>query len=133
MDLRGSSSPTSIPIGAIAIPAARQPFAAMSERPAESNLSFAPRFGRRKAVRSPLDLRHLVAVAEGVLVVMGVYVLIGAGIGLLAGSVMVGVVAGLIAGACAVGAILLIRGSAVVAASATDPVCDEKVPVGSVR
>jgi hypothetical protein len=101
----------------------------MNEQPVESNLSFAPRFGRRQAGRAPIDLRHLVVVAEGVLVVMGVYVLIGAGIGLLAGSVMVGIVAGLIAGACAVGAILLIRGSAVAAGSATDPACDETIPV----
>jgi hypothetical protein len=71
--------------------------------------------------------------AEGALVVIGAYVLLGAGIGLAAGSVVVGAAAGAFAGFCAVSAIFLIRGSAVAAGTATEPVCEEKVPVGSAR
>jgi hypothetical protein len=49
--------------------------------------------------------------AEGGLVLVGIYVLIGAGIGDAAGSVMVGIASGVVAGLGAVAAILLIIGS----------------------
>jgi uncharacterized membrane-anchored protein len=119
-------------MGVFVIPAARQPFIAPQDSPTESKLSFSPRLRRRRAPWRALDARHLLVLAEGALVVIGAYALIGAGIGLLAGSVMVGVMAGLVAGACAVGAILLIRGSAVAAADA-DTVGEEMVPVGGLR
>jgi hypothetical protein len=45
------------------------------------------------------------------LVLVGIYVLIGAGIGDAAGSVMVGIASGVVAGLGAVAAILLIIGS----------------------
>jgi hypothetical protein len=67
-----------------------------------------------------VGMRRLITIAEGALLVVGIYVLIGAGIGVAAGSVMVGVGAGLIAGLCAMGAILLIRGSALAADTAAD-------------
>ena len=53
------------------------------------------------------------------MVLVGTYVLIGAGIGEAAGSVVVGVAAGLLAGVCAVAAILLIPGSALASRTAT--------------
>jgi hypothetical protein len=56
--------------------------------------------------------RHCLNLAEGALVLVGAYMLIGAGIGEAAGSALVGVAAGLIAGVCAIAAILLITGSA---------------------
>jgi hypothetical protein len=59
-----------------------------------------------------MRMRHRVNLAEGALVLIGVYILIGAGIGEAAGSVAVGLAAGLIAGVCAIAAILLISGSA---------------------
>ena len=113
MDLRGSASPSSIPLGAIAIPAARRPVSPLKERAAEANLSFSPAPSRRGKPWARLDTHQLIAVAEGGLLVIAIYVLIGAGIGLLAGSVMVGVYVGLVAGVCAIAAILLIRGCAV--------------------
>jgi hypothetical protein len=125
VDLRGSASPSSIPLGTIAIPAARQPFPALKEHPAEANLSFSPAPGRRDKLWARLDLHQLIAVAEGGFLVVAVYVLIGAGIGLLAGSVVVGVLAGLVAGICAIAAILLIRGSALAAGTCSDHGDDE--------
>jgi hypothetical protein len=111
VDLRASSSPSSLPAGAIAIPTARRPFQA----PARASREAAPRppaWGSSARAGSALRIRRLVTVAEVVLVVVGSYVLIGAGIGDAAGSVMVGMAAGLLAGLCAVAAIMLIRGSA---------------------
>jgi hypothetical protein len=125
VDLRGSSSPSSIPLGTIAIPAARRPLSDLKERPVEANLSFSPAPVRRDKLWARLDPHQLIAVAEGGLLVIAVYVLIGAGIGLLAGSVMVGVFVGLVAGVCAVAAILLIRGSAVAAGNSGDAGYDE--------
>jgi hypothetical protein len=133
VDLQGSSSPSSIPLGTIAIPAARRPIPALKQHPTEANLSFSPAPGRRDKLWTRLDLHQLIAVAEGGFLVIAVYVLIGAGIGLLAGSVMVGVLAGLVAGICAIAAILLIRGSAVAAGTSSDPGYDETGPVGSCR
>jgi hypothetical protein len=133
VDLRGSSSPSSIPLGTIAIPAARRPLSDLKERPVEANLSFSPALGRRDKLWARLDLHQLIVVAEGGLLVIAVYVLIGAGIGLLAGSVVVGVVTGLVAGVCAIAAILLIRGSAVAADTSGDPGYDEPGPAGSFR
>ncbi len=75
--------------------------------------------------------RHAVAMAQGAVVVVAAYVLIGAGIGFAAGSVLVGIGAGLLAGLCAVAAILLVRGSAVASGTATDSVRDDHMPVAS--
>ncbi len=133
MDLRGSSSPSSIPLGTIAIPAARSPMPARTDLSAEAGLSFSPAPGRRDKVWARPDLHQLIAVAQGGLLVIAVYALIGAGIGLLAGSVTVGVFAGLVAGICAIAAILLIRGCAVAAGTSGDPAYDEPGPVGSFR
>ncbi len=69
--------------------------------------------------------------AEGALVVVALYVLMGAGVGLAAGSVLIGVGAGLITGLCAIAAILLVRGSAVASGTAVDPPDEEPLPVGS--
>jgi hypothetical protein len=133
VDLRGSASPSSIPPGTIAIPAARRPLPDLKERATEANLSFAPGRGRRGKLWARLDLHQLIAIAQGGLLVTAVYVLIGAGIGLLAGSVMVGVFVGLVAGVCAIAAILLIRGCAVAADGSGQPGYDEPGPVGSFR
>jgi hypothetical protein len=70
--------------------------------------------------QSAVRARHWIALAKGSLVLVGLYVLIGAGIGEAAGSVLVGVTAGVIAGVCAISAILLIRGSALAARSPGD-------------
>jgi hypothetical protein len=121
VDLRGSASPSSIPLETIAIPAARRPLPDLKERPVEANLSFSSEPGRRDRLWARMDPHQVIVVAEGGFLVIAVYVLIGAGIGLLAGSVMVGVLAGLVAGVCAIAAILLIRGSAVAADASGDP------------
>jgi hypothetical protein len=82
--------------------------------PSERPLSSADRF------------RVLFHIAEAAVLVVGVYVLIGAGIGEVAGSLLVGVAAGLIAGVCAIGAILLIRGSALSAGRGSDPAAGQQ-------
>jgi tetrahydrodipicolinate N-succinyltransferase len=121
VDLRASSSPSSLPAGAIAIPRARQPFPTLTraEREAPSGPAVSPADTPARTA-SAVRIRRVVALAQAVLVVVGSYVLIGAGIGAAAGSVMVGMGAGLIAGLCAIGAILLIRGSALVTGTTTD-------------
>jgi hypothetical protein len=74
--------------------------------------------GRPARTRFTPRLRRWMSVVEGSLLLVGLYILIGAGIGDAAGSVMVGVTAGLIAGICAIGAILLISGSALTSRAA---------------
>jgi hypothetical protein len=116
--LRRSAPPTSLPDYTLAIPAARRPFEALS-RSRPHPVPGSP-FQRSLGTPSAARLRHWLSVAEGVLVLVGVYILIGAGIGEAAGSVLVGAAAGLISGVCALAAILLISGSAVAARGAAD-------------
>lgn len=118
MDLRGRSSRASLPTYAIAIPQARQPLQALTPVPRLVEAGGAE--ADESAASSAHHLRRLVRVVEAAAVVVAVYVLIGAGIGEMAGAVMVGIVAGSIAGVCAIAAILLIRGSAVAAAQGAD-------------
>jgi hypothetical protein len=109
VDLRRSSPPSSLPDLRFAIPAARQPFPQLTPTP---HLSHGSRFGQRAAsdpTAFAVRLRHRVNLAEGALVLIGAYILIGAGIGEAAGSVAVGIAA-----------ILLISGSAQAARAATD-------------
>jgi hypothetical protein len=122
VDLRRSAPPSSLPDFTLAIPAPRRPLPALTRGPRQGS----PReslFGQRATsarTASALRMRHFLNVARGSLLLVGLYMLIGAGIGDAAGSVMVGVAAGLIAGVCAVAAILLISGSALTARSAAD-------------
>lgn len=105
MDRRGRSSPGTRPLPAISIPMARRPLQAP---PVAVASPLATDAGQAQSEH----LRGLIRMAEVAIVVIGVYVLIGLGIGAAAGSLMVGAGAGLIAGVCAIAAILLIRGSA---------------------
>jgi hypothetical protein len=117
--LRRSSPPSLFSDLSHAIPVARQPAAGSTRL----SSPLAPVLGHRSAIapaNSSLRLRHFLNVAEGSLLLVAVYMLIGAGIGDAAGSVMVGVAAGLIAGVCAIAAILLISGSALTARAAAE-------------
>ncbi|HEX4015648.1 MAG TPA: hypothetical protein VHX15_02840 [Frankiaceae bacterium] len=109
MDLRRSSPPSSPTDLRFAIPAAREPLplggGALSGR---ESTALTGSVAGSTSVRA----RHCLNLAEGALVLVGAYMLIGAGIGEAAGSALVGVAAGLIAGVCAIAAILLITGSA---------------------
>ncbi len=127
MDLRKSSPSSSVSDLSLAIPAARRPFPQLSGRPAPAADPGNPSTGHPAAVA--MRLRHCVNLAEGALVLIGAYILIGAGIGEAAGSVAVGVAAGLIAGVCAIAAILLITGSAQAARTATHGVA-RRLPPG---
>jgi len=70
--------------------------------------SSAPSAGRPQRLR----LISRVSIAEGALVLVALYALVGAGIGAAAGSVLAGMLLGLFTGVCAVAAILLISGAA---------------------
>jgi hypothetical protein len=124
VDLRASSSPTSVPAGTIVIPAARRPFRALHESVDSGGFSLSRQLGEKPLWASAAGLRQLIAIVEAVLLVVGIYALIGAGIGAAAGSVMVGMGIGLIAGVGAVAAILLVRGSAVTADTPAGPACE---------
>lgn len=115
MDLRRSSLPASDPVmssaSTLAIPSARTPFQALSPSPRAHPLPGSPHSGAANAAAAARR-RHLINLAEGAFVLVGLYILLGAGIGDVAGSVLIGVTSGLVAGLCAVAAILLICGSA---------------------
>ena len=68
----------------------------------------APPAGRHQ----PLRMASRVSIAEGALVLIVLYALVGAGIGAMAGSVLAGMLLGVFTGVCAVAAILLISGAA---------------------
>ena len=122
MDLRRSAPPSSSPSPTLTIPTARRPLQTpgRSRPPLSVELPFGRSLGAAASAPPALRFHRWIGVAEGSLLLVGLYMLIGAGIGDIAGSVMVGVAAGLIAGVFAVAAILLISGSALTARAATD-------------
>lgn len=120
MDLRRSSASSSLPAAALVIPTARRPFQALARRRSQGSPQspLQRSLGAAAGIHPAVRLRHWIGVAQGSLLLVGLYTAIGAGIGDAAGSVMVGVTAGLIAGVCAVAAILFISGSALAATRA---------------
>ncbi len=121
MDLRRSAVPSSLPASTFAIPATHPPFppltrvappvgpVATSPPVVAVGTAFPHPSAGVAAATSEARLRHLV---EGALVLVGAYILIGAGIGDVAGSVVIGVAAGFLSGVGALAAILLISGCA---------------------
>jgi hypothetical protein len=68
--------------------------------------------------RSASQERNRTSFAEGAIILIALYTLLGAGIGAACGSFMLGMGCGLLVGSFATGAILLIRGAAQGAKSA---------------
>jgi hypothetical protein len=130
VDLRKSARQSSSADSKISIPAARQALGQLTGSAYQGAVGRSFFTHRPASAAAPVAarLRRFIGMAEGALVLVGAYILIGAGIGEAAGSVVVGMAAGLFAGVCAIAAILLITGSAHAARAADNQ--GRRVPQG---